>query len=100
MKIEYERLIKEYEQIIKPHMCYTDNALLRMLKEHKKDIENIMDFLHDDPTGFRFHKAFRQIDVTDNANYDMVIWNLINASEWFFYTIENYEDLQKWNLDM
>ena len=98
-KITYDGLLDEYEQVIKPYICYADNALLRMLKEHKKDIEELMEYLHDDPTGFKFHKAFRQTDVTSSANYDLVIWDLINASEWFFYTVQHYNELKEFSLD-
>ncbi len=97
--MKFSELIKEYEQVIKPYICDADNALLHMFKEHEKDIEELMEYIHDDKTGYRFHKAFRQTNVTDNANYDMVIWNLLNMSNWFFYTVQNYDDLQKWTLD-
>ncbi len=98
-EITYDGLIDEYQQVIKQYYnCHADDALLRMLKEHKEDIKKIMQFLNDDPSGFSFHKAFRQIDVTDSANHDMVFWNLLHASKWFFYTIKEYHELKKWSL--
>lgn len=38
-----------------------------------------------------FHKAFRQVDVTDSGHMDMVIWNLLNGSDLFWRLYEKVQ---------
>ena len=57
-----------------------DCALKILLKKHREQIEPL--FEAKDP--YWFHKAFRQTDVCDSADVDMMIWHLIHASQDFY----------------
>ena len=58
-----------------------ERALWHYLKANEKAITGLIEA---DPTGYWFHKAFRQIDVTDNGNLDMVGWLLLSEAELFW----------------
>lgn len=69
---------------------HADWALYCLLSLNKKEIE----FLFDDPDCF--HKAFRQIDVTDTGDMDMAIWHLIHASTYFWEVFNDFVTTYKW----
>ena len=39
-----------------------------------------------------FHKAFRQVDVTDDGHTDAAIWHLLNVSKLFWRVFERVQD--------
>lgn len=59
--------------------CPADRALWHLLKRWKSELP----FLND-----RFHKNFRQIDVTNDAHTDMAIWQLLSHSKIFWRLFE------------
>jgi hypothetical protein len=61
-----------------------ERPLWHLLKAHEKQIEGLIE---EDPTGQWFHKAFRQIGVTNNKNIDMAIWLLLQDASVFWDTI-------------
>jgi hypothetical protein len=48
-------------------------------------------------TPYRFHKMFRQGNVTPSAYLDVVIWHLIGSSKlfWNFFK-EDFDDWDEW----
>lgn len=52
-----------------------DRALFILLNKNRDKLPALDDY---------FHKAFRQIDVTDSGTTDMVIWHLLGGSELFW----------------
>lgn len=99
-EITFDKLIEEYKDLIKPYIAYADEALLLCFKQNKKAIKQLISngYLADDSKGESFHKAFRQTDVCENSNQDMIIWNLLHASKWFFYLIEEWNELRYFRL--
>ena len=39
-----------------------------------------------------FHKAFRQIDVTNSGKVDMAIWQMLQESKIFWRVLESVQD--------
>lgn len=59
--------------------AYADRALWHALTRWKDSLPELDGY---------FHKAFRQVDVTDDGHTDMVIWNLLNHSSRFWRLFE------------
>lgn len=59
----------------KPELYSVDRALLYLLEEFKNDLPEVDHY---------FHKAFRQVDVTDSGRIDAAIWQLIGLSTTFW----------------
>lgn len=78
-----DRLLDLMEGAIKSCDDYrqqsVDTALRLLLRKYRDELPELDDY---------FHKAFRQIDVTNDGNIDMVIWHLIDASEAFWVAYE------------
>jgi len=64
---------KTYNHTGKNH--YAERALFHLLEKWKDRLP---------PLNHYFHKAFRQVDVTDDGNTDMAIWCLLNQSKLFW----------------
>lgn len=62
---------------------YADRALWHILTRWKDNLPELDHY---------FHRAFRQCDVTDDGNTDMVIWNLLNHSANFWRFFEMVQD--------
>lgn len=89
-----EELLDKYDRLTK--LQKRERALWNLLKANEKHIEELIE---EDPTGFYFHKSFRQNDVCGNYNMDLAIWLLLNEAKLFWYMLENintisWEDLQ------
>lgn len=69
---ELEKRIDLESSLRKRHL---NVALLHLLRQHKDEMPAL---------DYRFHKAFRQTDVTDSGHVDMAIWHLISASDIFW----------------
>jgi len=77
------------EQFLKIMECETrdgssniERALYHILKENQAILPPLND---------RFHKTFRQVDVTDSPHVDMVIWHLLNESALFWTILERVQ---------
>jgi hypothetical protein len=77
------RLLKEYGEITRGELPNRDVelALYHMLKRWQHRLPAL---------DGRFHKTFRQCDVTDSGDEDMVIWNLLSASKAFWKLFEKH----------
>lgn len=53
----------------------TDRALWHLLTRWQGQLPDLDGY---------FHKAFRQVDVSDDGDTDMAIWNLLNHSRLFW----------------
>lgn len=60
-----------------------DRALYCLLKGYKDQLPELDGY---------FHKAFRQVDVTDNGCLDSAIWNLLNGSTLFWRLFEAVQE--------
>jgi hypothetical protein len=88
MEITTEQLLYEYDKTIKYEWeldCFVDRALLRLLQINKNYIDGLIEV---DSSGAWFHKAFRQVDVTESGDMDMAFWNLLQSTPLFWKTIE------------
>lgn len=93
---DHSKLIYKFEDLIKQerdaniseyfNQNYVDCALCHALKKWKDNLPPLDDY---------FHKAFRQIDVTDCGHADMILWNLINASDLFWKALETVRKEKK-----
>lgn len=69
-----EELLNLFEQ--KTHdLSGFERGLYFLLKEFESNLPEIDDY---------FHKAFRQIDVTNSGKIDMAIWNALQESNIFW----------------
>ncbi len=104
MKLNYENMIREYKEYIKyVPPSHADDALIHCFEENKKAITKLIDvcgYLKDDPSGYAFHKAFRQTDVCNNTAQDLIIWHLISLSEYFFTLLKTWDEIEQWSLDV
>ncbi len=62
-------LLEKYDEITRANE--KERALWNLLKANEKYITGLIE---EDPTGFWFHKAHRQVDVCDSGYMDMAIW--------------------------
>lgn len=53
-------------------------ALYHAMKLFEKDV---LSQFNSCATFYEFHKSFRQVDVTNSAHGDMLLWELLSASE-------------------
>jgi hypothetical protein len=74
---KYDKITKEFDK---------ERALWNLLKANEKHITGLIE---EDPTGYWFHKAFRQTDVTDNGYTDMAIWILLSEASLFWGMLED-----------
>jgi hypothetical protein len=65
----------EHNLSAKPELYSVDRALLCLLEEFEKNLPELDNY---------FHKAFRQVDVTDSGRIDAAIWQLIGLSDTFW----------------
>lgn len=79
---KYDAITKFYLDI-NPNRYNIDRALYHLLKVNEDKI-NIENWIDNDPSGFSFHKSFRQTDPTGNWNMDMAIWHLMQNAPLFF----------------
>lgn len=101
MKITFKQFMKEYKSACDSQIAHADDALRLCFNAHEKKITELMEsgIMEDDPSGYEFHKSFRQTDVTGDWTQDIIIWNLIHASKLFFITIEDWEKNACWRWD-
>lgn len=59
----------------KLHIEFIDWALYHLLVANKSKLPELDDY---------FHKAFRQVDVTDSGNTDAAIWVLLSGAKLFW----------------
>lgn len=69
-----------------------ERALYLLLKGHENDIRIDSAFKFD-PTGLKFHKNFRQVDITSSPELDSAIWLLIGQSKAFWDTINRLSNI-------
>ena len=62
---------------------YNQEVALYILLEKHKDKLPVLDYY--------FHKAFRQVDVTDNGLIDSVIWWLLQGANIFWRIFDEFE---------
>jgi hypothetical protein len=55
---------------------WNSRALFHLIKEYREHLEGI--------EVWRFHKAFRQTDVTPSANVDIAFWCLLQDAKTFW----------------
>ena len=84
-KVKIKQFLELFEKRTKTSDSYASRALYKLLSEYESKLPNIDDY---------FHKAFRQIDVTDSGNIDMAIWFLIHESDdfWYCYGVINKDN--------
>lgn len=54
--------------------------------------EDVLSQFNNCATFYEFHKSFRQVDVTNSVHGDMILWELLSASEiaeLVFYSCKN-----------
>ena len=78
-----KQLLDNYDAVTKK--SDKERALWNLLKANEKHITGLIE---EDPTGNWFHKAFRQVDVTDNGYTDMAIWILLSEATLFWDMLE------------
>ena len=76
-------LLEKYDKITKE--ADKERALWLLLKANEKRIKGLIE---EDPTGYWFHKAFRQVDVTESGYMDMAIWTLLSEATLFWEMLE------------
>jgi len=77
-----KQLLKEYNSI---HKKDSERALWHLFKAHEERIIELLDQNLDDE---RFHKLFRQADITGNSDIDMAIWHLLHSATVFWELFE------------
>lgn len=70
-----DRVLKLLDERSSKSDSMPDRALWHMLAHHRDELP-VLD-------GY-FHKAFRQVDVTDSGHHDMTIWCLLYNSTLFW----------------
>ena len=80
---KYHNITNEYMDI-NPFKYGHERALYFILQEYEKKITGLIEH---DQTGEWFHKAFRQIDVTEKSNIDLAIWTLLKNANLFWKII-------------
>lgn len=82
------RLLEEYDRLTQGELPNrdTERALYHMLKRWQHRLPEL---------NYRFHKTFRQCDVTDSGDEDMVIWNLLGAAKTFWKLFEKHRPVEK-----
>lgn len=78
-----KELLEKYNKITKE--ADEERALWNLLKANEKHIEGLIE---GDPTGYWFHKAFRQVDITGSRHMDMAIWILLCEASLFWKMLE------------
>ena len=68
---------------------YKERGLWHLLKANEKHITGLIE---EDPTGYWFHKAYRQIDVTENPNTDLAIWHLLQDAPLFWKMLTDWDN--------
>lgn len=84
---ECKKLLELFDVETQKGNCKSsDRALWHLLKYWENRLPELDDY---------FHKAFRQIDVTDYGYVDMAIWNLLNDSTLFWRLFERVQGEKK-----
>jgi hypothetical protein len=81
-----KELLEKYDKITKE--TKKERALWNLLKANEKHITGLIE---EDSTGYWFHKAFRQVDVCENANMDLAIWLLLSEASLFWKMLKENE---------
>ena len=76
-----QEMLKEYYELIKNQDDEVERALWNLLKANEEQIKGLIE---EDSTGFYFHKAFRQQDITESGFTDMAIWLLLQEAPIFW----------------
>ena len=74
-----QEMLKEYYELTQDDDV--ERALWNLLKANEEQIEGLIE---EDSTGFYFHKAFRQQDITESGFTDMAIWLLLQEAPIFW----------------
>ena len=74
-----QEMLKEYYELTQDDEV--ERALWNLLKANEEQIEGLIE---EDSTGFYFHKAFRQQDITESGFTDMAIWLLLQEAPIFW----------------
>jgi hypothetical protein len=82
-KSRIERLLKLYDEATKDKNIPAERALWHLLNRWKDKLPELDE---------RFHKNFRQCDVTDDGSTDMAIWQLLYAARIFWDIFEQVQD--------
>jgi len=83
-----KQLLEEYNSMRNED---SERALWRLFKAHEERIIGLLDQNLDDE---RFHKLFRQADITGNSDIDMAIWYLLQAAPVFWKLFEKHKQSQ------
>lgn len=86
------RLLAALDEETKARMTpedHADRALWHLLKRWQKELPDLDE---------RFHKSFRQCDITSDGETDMAIWNLLGGSRRFWRLFEAAQDDSKPNV--
>lgn len=86
-KATIEKLLGRLDEETKDGTDYNSRALFHLLSAYKEKIVGL--------TPDYFHKAFRQIDVTDNGHVDMAIWCLLHRAKTFWDVLESVQPEKK-----
>jgi hypothetical protein len=82
----YDGRIRAVEALV----LYSHERALWCLLTHTQDA--LLPFFQKDFDRHWFHKAFRQIDVTDSGDLDMAIWHLLGKSEILWKLFDDLEN--------
>ena len=74
-----QEMLKEYYELTQDDEV--ERALWNLLKANEEQIKGLIE---EDSTGFYFHKAFRQQDITESGFTDMAIWLLLQEAPIFW----------------
>lgn len=77
--METKELLDKLDKVTK--LLNKERGLYLLLKSQEDKIKG---GIENDSTGEWFHKAFRQVDVTENVFLDAAIWNLLSDSVIFW----------------
>jgi len=81
MLIEFEREMNR-DTAWKIPTYYQEQALCMLLRKYQNDLP-VLDYY--------FHKAFRQVDVTDDGFIDGLIWTLLQGANIFWEVFNTFE---------
>ena len=73
-----EELLEKYDKATEDTK---ERPLYLILKANEKHIKGLIE---KDASGFWFHKAHRQVDVTESGYMDSAIWLLLREAEIFW----------------
>ena len=59
-----------------------ERGLYHLLKAHESELPELNGY---------FHKAFRQVDITESGHIDMAIWQMLQESKVFWLCFESVQ---------